>query len=342
MIDFLDDIDVGAVRIITFDMSRAFDRIPHDMLLSCLCSLNIPNRDLFTDWINSYLSNRQQRVRIGNFKSSLCYVSSGVPQGSILGPLLFAIYFSSYKPCHSKSRVVKYADDITLIIPVCKTSFDDMSLVNEEISFFENWCDNHKMCINLTKTKVLNVNFSSKFLTPIPLFDNVTVVKLLGVYFNSKLTWRDHFDFVSKKVSSRLYVLRTLKPFLDHNELVTVFYALIQSLFDYASPLFMNAPDYLDSKVISLCKRAFRIIHGSSVESCHLCDMLAPIKRREVLAMRLFKDALLSPLHMLHGLLPPFSQRSRRLILPRARTQRKTDAFIFTEKREEKPMLRMG
>ncbi|MEL7308602.1 MAG: reverse transcriptase family protein, partial [Pseudomonadota bacterium] len=245
VINFLDDFNVGAVRVITFDMSRAFDRVPHHMLLLALSSLNIPDCNLFVNWINSYLSNRQQRVKLGNIRSSSSPVSSGVPQGSILGPLLFSIYFSSYKPSDVNSHVVKYADDITLIVPVYKAAFDDMSLTNLEIFSFENWCDIHKMCINPSKTQVLNINFGKSILKPLTVFDNVSVIKVLGLHFNEKLTWRDHFNFVIRKASSRLYVLRTLKPLLDHDKLVNIFYALMQSILDYASALFLNANVYI-------------------------------------------------------------------------------------------------
>ena len=330
LLNFLDDVNVGAVRMIAFDMSRAFDRIPHDMLLSCLSSLDVPSCNYFVNWINSYLSNRQQRVKLGNFKSSTSRVCSGVPQGSILGPLLFSIYFSSYKPFDVKSRSVKYADDVTLIVPVYKNFFDDMSVINAEVKFFESWCKSHKMSINLTKTKVLNINFSNNPLNPLPIFDNVSVIKVLGLYFNRKLTWSDHFNFVVKKASSRLYVLRVLKPLLNHDELVVVFYALIQSVLDYASSLFLNTQVYLNSKFVSLCKRAFRIIHGHAVYTCNTCNILDVQSRRQLLAMKLFNDALSSSAHVLHNLLPRVSNRSNRLILPHARTKRKIDGFVFT------------
>ena len=330
VLDFLDNIDVGAVRVITFDMSRAFDRIPHHMLLSCLSSLDMCHCNLFVNWTNSYLSNRQQRIKLGNFKSSPSHVSSGVPQGSILGPILFAIYFSSYKPSDVKIRVIKYADDITFIVPVYKTSFDDMSRTNAVVLSFEKWCENHGMSINFTKTKVLNVNFSHSPLLAIRAFDNVRVLKILGLHFNAKLTWLDHFNFVTRKASPRLYILRILKPLLSHDNLVIVFYALVQSILDYASSLFINAPAYLESKFLSICKRAFRVIHGHDVKSCNECDILNFHSRRKFLAMKLFDDALSSHAHVLHNLLPPFSHRSNRLVLPFARTKRKSDGFVFT------------
>ena len=109
-----------------------------------------------------------------------------------------------------------------------------------------------------------------------------------------------------------------------------VFYSLIQSILDYASPLFLNANAYLDSKFSFLCKRAFRIIHGFDIKSCTSCDLLNVQRRRRFLAMKLFREALFSPSHVLHLLLPKFSHRSNRLILPFARTKRKTDSFVFS------------
>ena len=116
----------------------------------------------------------QQRVVLGNVKSSLTYVNSDVLQGSFLGVILFAVYFSSYQTSNASSRVVKCADDITSIIPVYKNSFDDVTVTNEEIPCFENWYMGHKMCINFTKTEVLDVNFSTKLFCLIMLYCNKT------------------------------------------------------------------------------------------------------------------------------------------------------------------------
>jgi hypothetical protein len=329
ILNLLEDVNVGAVRIITFDMSRAFDRIPHFLLLSCIANLDLPNRDLFVNWLNSYLSNRQQRVRLGNLCSSLVKVTSGVPQGSILGPILFALYFSSYKPVDDRAHAVKYADDISLILPAFKEYFDDMSLVRKEISHFENWCDTNGMLINFSKTKILNVNFRCTPMLPVQNFENCTVLNILGLLFNDKLNWSSHFNSISKKISSRLYVLRVLKPVMSHNQLVLALNAIVLPLLDYASPVYLNCSNFLNSKLVALCKRAFRIIHGYDVKTCDNCNFLEVLERRKTLSLKLFEKALFSPNHMLHHLLPPFSHRSKRLILPFARTKRKTDGFVF-------------
>ena len=182
----------------------------------------------------------------------------------------------------------------------------------------------------MSKTKVLNINFSGTPLPLLPDFDNVSVMRILGLYFNDKFSWSDHFDFIVKKVSQRLYVLRILKRLLPHDKLITVFSALIQSLLDYASPVFLNPGSVLDAKLLALCKRAFRIIHDKDVVSCHDCNILDFQSRRQSLASKLFVDILSRPDHILHSHLPCISHRSRRLILPYVRTKRRSDGFMFS------------
>jgi hypothetical protein len=247
----------------------------------------------------------------------------------VLGPILFSLYLSSYKPLDPNVFVIKYADDVSLIVPIFKKDFVD-HLSIKEIAHFENWCDNHGMKVNTTKTKVLNVNFSGNPLTTIPYFENVSVIRILGLWFNDKFSWTNHFDFLVKKVSQRLYVLRILKALLSHDELVTVYTALIQSLLDYASPVFLNPGLTLDAKLLSLCKRSFQIIHGYNVESCHDCKILEVLHRRQSLAFKLFIKIMSNPDHILHTHLPCISRRSSRFILPHVRTKRRVDGFMFS------------
>ena len=329
ILEFLDDLSVRAVRVITFDMSRAFDSIPFNLLLKCVSQLDLPDRNSFVNWLHSYLYNRQQRVKLGSTKSSLRFVTSGVPQGSIMGPLLFAIYFSSYEPCNNVVHVVKYADDLSLVLPIWKNQSDDATLAKQEVNHFELWCNMHQMSINFDKSKVLNVKFTSYPLTLIPRLENTHVLKILGVLFNEKLTWTDHFNFITKKASQRLYVLRILKPVLSHDELVLVFCSIIQSVLDYCSPVFLNCGSGLNTQLLRVCKRGFRIIHGYGISECNKCNLLNIVDRRNLLALKLFKTALSSVDHVLYDVLPSFSHRSNRLILPFVRTTRRAESFVF-------------
>jgi hypothetical protein len=326
---FLDDSDVAGVRIITFDMSRAFDCVPHDVLLSCLSKFDFPFYKSFVNWISNYLTDRKQRVRLFQTTSSLTDITSGVPQGSILGPYLFALFMSSYHSCSHHVQVVKYADDVTIIIPVFKSDVDDLSCTSSEIQHFKLWCSNNGMHINNNKTRSMNVHFGLRLLSDIPDMQNVTVIKILGVFLNCKLTWSEHFDHICSKISKRLYVLRVLKSVFSHDELVIVFYSIIRSLIEYACPVFLNPGSSLDNKFFVLCKRAYRIIHGTNTYDCQKCDMLNFVTRRKELTLRLFTEAFMNTNHSLHKLLPRQSSHSRRIILPHVRCTRRCNAFVI-------------
>ena len=204
VLSYLDDPNIGAVRIIALDMSHAFDSVPHELLLKHVADLNFSGAYILSSWLRSYLSLRKQRVRIGDVLSSPSAVTSGVPQGSILGPILFSIFMSTYCPTNHNTRVAKYADDITLIVPVNKSSFGDFSLVNTEIGCFKAWCVDNFMTINHSKTKVLNINVTTSPLPDVPLMNNVITLKILGLIFCKSLLWSPHFDFMIPKLSRRL------------------------------------------------------------------------------------------------------------------------------------------
>ena len=151
---------------------------------------------------------------------------------------------------------------------------------------------------------------------------------MLGLFFNSKLTWRDHFRHEICKASRRLYVLCILKSVLSHDQLIPVFNSLIYSLLDYASPVFLNAGSVLDSQLTALCKRAFRIIHGSFCRNCPHCSLPDVETRRKDLVTPWTVYSVYCT--CTHSLLPQLSHRSNRLILPRAKTTRRITSFIFS------------
>jgi hypothetical protein len=329
---FFDDPNVRGIRVIAFDMTHAFDSVPHNLLLQSLCNFRheFSDSDMFLNWLNDYLCNRQQCVRLGNVRSRVLDVTSGVPQGSILGPYLFAIYMSSYQPVDSDVCVTKYADDVTLVVPVYKTDTSDSRTLMPEIENFKMWCRDHCMEINEKKTKIMNICFSRNPISPVSFFDNVTSLKVLGLIFNCKLNWSDQLSAICSKISKRLYILRVLKPLMSHDQLVFVFNQTIRAVFEYASPVFLNPGSSFDAKLFLLCKRAFRIIHGKDVASCDKCRMFDFIDRRKALSMRIFLNAIRDHNHAIHHLMPSFSKRSSRIILPPVNSDRRAKGFVFS------------
>ena len=328
----LDDSSVVGVRVVAFDMTHAFDSVPHHLLLRALSEVVkcVPDGNYLLNWLNDYLCKRKQRVRLGNTRSDVVNVTSGVPQGSILGPFLFAFFMSSYRPKDPGVPIIKYADDVTLIIPVFKSDQSELFRFSSEVDHFQKWCCDHSMQVNAQKTKVMNVCFARTPLASVSLFDNVSALKILGLIFNYKLNWSDHINFISKTVSKRLYILRVLKPYFSHDQLVFVFNQTIRSIMEYASPVFLNPGSNFNIKLLFLCKRAFRIVHGKNVVECTSCNMFDFVDRRFNLSMKFFRNALRDPSHIIHDLLPVVSPRSARLLLPSVRTERRVMGFIFS------------
>ena len=116
----LDKADVSGVQIVAYDMSKAFDRLKHDVILARLSTCDLPLS--IVSWFQSYLRDRTQFVRIGNEKSSLALVTSGVPQGSVVGPFLFSMVAGSFPVEYENATVIKYADDFTVCAALLKNS----------------------------------------------------------------------------------------------------------------------------------------------------------------------------------------------------------------------------
>ena len=185
LLQAMDDKKVSIM--VLLDMSKAFDSIRHDILLSKLQSLDFSQCAL--DWFQSYLSDRQQCVRIGDAVSKVLPLEFGVPQGSILGPVLFTIYVNDLLNVPKRCISASYFDDCKLYLSFSPAELStSISALNEDLMRISKWCCKHSLLINPDKTKVLAVgvpqllqklsSFSIRLLdkeiTPVP------VVKDLG------------------------------------------------------------------------------------------------------------------------------------------------------------------
>jgi hypothetical protein len=319
----LDRDETAGVIMTTYDMSKAFDRLKHDALLRSLRDSDLPKGFIF--WCIDFLRGRKQQVRISHALSSLENVTSGIPQGSVIAPYLFAAHMGKLKPYDGGHLTTKYADDIVTLIPFHPTS-DVSAIVNDKVLEMEFWCSNHGLVLNVNKTKSMLIRKTGvpTAITTTPDTMNRTELHILGITYQSNLSWASHVNSMCKKASQRLFVLRKLKHLVGRRDLLKIYKALIMSIFDYCCPLFVGINKQEEDKIDSLTKRCHRIICGHECK----CDILTPLgTRRNHLALKIFKK-MTTPDHILHHLLPEVLPRTTHYSIPYCRTKRRQKSFI--------------
>ena len=179
--------------------------------------------------MQSYLLNRQQYVAFKNCRSDLKFINNGVPQGSILGPMLFLIYINDSP---NASKLFNFADDTSLF---CCRLEDIQSphkeyTLNQELQKVYKWLLANKLKLNVAKTKYMIFSKRNKNINPIYLNINNNVIEhvhqfnFLGVHLNSKLTWNTHIEEISKKISRTIGVLKKTQLTVPKNILLSIIY----------------------------------------------------------------------------------------------------------------------
>ena len=323
-------------RILLIDFSKAFDHIDHKIVLQKLSTNGVDST--VVNWFHGFLTERKQRVKIGQFQSDWKVVTGGVPQGTLSGPQLFLHMVSDLQ---TETSMVKYVDDTTLVeVSPC----DKPSTLQNALDQVCRWSSQNRLYLNASKTKEIFVYFGKKTLHHIqPLFINdcaieqVDSCKLLGVTISSNLKWSDHTDKLYAKASKRLFYLRQLKRSgLDKNELCKVYITLIRPVIEYACEVWSTALTKEQSDLLeSIQERALRIIlpwipYDEALETLHLLPLQ---DRRSVICQKLFKE-ICQTTHKLHHLVPDEKKcsyqlrRKTQLPLPKCRTDRLKKSYI--------------
>ena len=224
------------------DLRKAFDSVPHQPLLDLLSSSNLPLPLL--NWLHSYLLNRTQCVVVNGSSSSSLLVSSGVPQGSILGPLLFLIYVNGLTdlPFSPLTRLILYADDILIFKPISSSA--DMSYFQSDIDSISSWLSSHFLQINSSKSKY--IFFSHKSFSYFDSFSKLTILqspiervssfRYLGIILSSSLSWSPHISFVCNKSRKILGLLfRHFSPHSSPSTLIRLYISLVRPILEYGS-----------------------------------------------------------------------------------------------------------
>uniref|UniRef100_A0A672FN99 Reverse transcriptase domain-containing protein n=1 Tax=Salarias fasciatus TaxID=181472 RepID=A0A672FN99_SALFA len=248
---------------IFLDLQKAFDTINHDILIDKLERYGIRGRVL--DWVKSYLTDRKQFVQLGDFCSLLLDVSCGVPQGAVLGPILFILYINDICKVSDVLKLVLFADDTTIFC-----TGDDLQALeqemNTELKKIKSWLDRNKLSLNLGKTKLMVFGNMGTNDVEIKLDDKiiekVNEIKFLGVLIDDKINWKSHISHVQRKVSRSISVINKAKHDLNKNSLRILYCSLVLPYFTYCAEVWGNNYKTALHPLVILQKKAIRIIHG--------------------------------------------------------------------------------
>lgn len=245
------------VDVVYTDFAKAFDKLNHRILLEKLSKLNCDIIPL--NWLMSYLSNRKMYVKIDDTSSDCFLASSGVPQGSHLGPLLFILFINDVVDCFEYADCILFADDMKIFAKIsCEL---DRDLFQRDLNMFCDWCVSNRMLVNVDKCQVITYSKAKKpiefnYLLNHHLLRRVNVVKDLGVIFSSDLSFNSHIDAVVNKAYSMLaFIKRNSKDFHDTLTFKSLYTSFVRSQLEYASVIWSPFYDCHSNRIESVQKK---------------------------------------------------------------------------------------
>ena len=275
LIEFLDAVynsmEEGSLSGVLFlDLRKAFDTVDHQVLICKLSEMNMS--DTVLCWIDSYLSSRNQLAKVNGAESEYRKVNFGVPQGSILGPLLFVLYINSL-PSVIDSEVFLYADDTAILV-----KGDNFETIKEkllsELRNVSTWMIDHRLSLNVDKTKAMFFGTQNRLAKineeSLPFEDtSVEIVdqfKYLGLILDCKLTFSKHVEYVCKKVYPKLRTLGRIRQYISTNLAIYMYKSLINPIFAFNDHVY----DAMSKKDTA----KLQVMQNNCLRTCLQCDRL--------------------------------------------------------------------
>ena len=252
------------------DINKAYDSTWTQGLVFKLASIGISGPML--GWFHSFLTDRSLIVRLGNFLSHSHILPSGVPQGSVLSPLLFNVMLHDFPLIKSPGTTLLYADDISVLLPAY-SSMEASTLLQSYLNEVSAWCTSWRFSMAAAKCSLIVFSRKRKPDAPVHLYldgqliPQVDQVKFLGLIFDSKLSWKQHINYVVNKcvrLKSLFYQLTKVKSGPSLSALITFYKLLVRSHIDFGLPIYGSASKSLLSKLDIIQNQFLRLILGSA------------------------------------------------------------------------------
>lgn len=264
------------------DLRKAFDTVDPDVLLQKLTWIGILDQE--HKWFTNYLTNRKQKVSLAGSTSEPLTISYGVPQGSILGPLLFIFFINDLPKVINHCQIGLYADDTVLMYSGTTSASIERSL-QEDLNNTNKWLKKNRLHLNVKKTTWSLIGTHQKLASAGDmslqingeLLHKVSAYKYLGLWIDEKMNWNKHLDYMCAKISKRLGILKRTKLYLPAETLKMLYNALVLPLFDYGDIVYSNCGATQMQRLQRLQNKGARLILGCPPRT-HSSDMRYELK----------------------------------------------------------------
>ena len=246
--------------ILSLDLSKAFDLVNHKLLLKKLQAYGLCSASI--QLIESYLSERSQQVRVDSHLSTRFKLPSGVPQGSILGPILFNIFFSDLSYSQINSSMVRYADDITLYHST-KSWQETIQILNKDLASISSWLTFNDFLLNANKTQAIKLNCIDNETTPEIIMNGTKIkytntISLLGIILDNNLSFREQLRVSLRRANICLSLLRQVKRSLSPQLALQLYKIYVRPYVEYCSSLYLPLPESCKSRLERFQRSALR------------------------------------------------------------------------------------
>lgn len=326
------------------DFEKAFDKVPHSRLLLKVSRLSL--HQYVFNWIKAFLTNRKQFVHVNNLSSNLSPVLSGVPQGTVLGPLLFLIYINDI-PLSVQSNIRLFADDCVLYRPIHNST--DVSSLQHDLLRIQQWCNTWLMSLNTNKTLLISFHRRRNYAPATYTINNCPIaatnsIKYLGVHLTSDLSWGDHIDHIAYSANRALGYVRRNIFMAPPSVKLLAYITIVRPKLEYASAVFDPHQTNHIKILESVQNRAARFIASDYSRYSSISNLKNQLKlptlafRRHIARLCLFHkffhsatrdNQLIQPVHRGHRRSHPNA-----VIPPRAHTTSFQQSFFLRTARD--------